>query len=936
MIPQPEKPVGKPQRAVLPSGTVTFLFTEIEGSARRWEDDEAAMAEVARRHDALMRSTVESCAGQVFKTIADAYCAVFWRAGDAVAAAVAVQRALATPDSGISPGLRVRMALHSGTADERDDDYFGPVVNNVARLIGIGHGGQTLVSGVTADLLLGELPPGVGLRAFGEHRLKDLSRPLQVYQLTVEGLADDFPPLRSLNVQPNNLPPQITSFIGRDGDVADVASLLKSFRLVTLVGSAGVGKTRCAMEIGANVLPSYEHGVWVAELATISDPSRLTMAIASALGVREVASDPLLHTVLGYLADRELLLILDNCEHVVAQAAEVASAILRACPKVRLLATSREPLRITGEQIYRMPSLSVPSARDVEALSVEKARQFAAVALFADRAKAVDRRFELSESNIGTVAEICRRLDGIAFAIELAAARTRVVSVNILAERLNSRFLMLWGGYRGVPTRHQTMHALIDWSYELLCERERAVLRRLSIFAGDVTLDVATDVCAGDIVAAPDVFDVLATLVDKSLVSVSIGAEESRYRLLQATREYARERLVEAAEERSVAARHAAAYLQLAKRFRKAYTELPDREWCARVEPELENWRAALVWALEARNDVLLGQRLVGVMRYTWWCFAPAEGGRWVRAAFTAVGDATPRDVVAHLHLVDAHLAIILFQPKAALPAASSALEIFETLPNPWDIAEAKIFVGRALMRLGRLHEAEPIMRDVLTYFRATGVRKAIAWTLEACAEARILVDDVAGARPLYAEALVLFKETGEARGIATVAGNIADVAFRTGEENEAALRLIDDAIASNASRSTDFLYGLGVAYLLSLRHFERALVRAREGLRAARDAQVPTFIAYALQNLAAVAALRPGGDCDSRERDGVRAAHILGYVDARLEALDVQRRYHETVVSRDVRAALAQTLGAERSDVCTNAGRTWSEQQSITEALAI
>ncbi len=569
------------------SGTLTFLFTDIEGSTQRWGTDRDAMADALSRHDALMRAAIAARGGEVFKTVGDAFCAAFSTAPAAVAAAIDAQRALAAEDFSAVAGALVRMALHTGTPQERDGDYFGPAVNRVARLLAIGHGEQVLVSGASAELLAGDMPPQTSLRDLGAHRLKDLTRAERVYQLVAPGLRESFPPLRSPDALPNNLPLQLTSFVGRDDDVREIKTLLHETRLVTLVGSGGAGKTRCAIQSGAEMLDTFADGVWLIELAAISDPSLVALTIADALSVRESHGQSMLNTLLAHLKERSMLLILDNCEHLIDEVRNIAGAILRACPEVRILATSRESLNTAGERVFRLPSLAVPPAN--EELTAEAARPYGAVALFADRAAASDARFELTDANAALVTEISRRLDGIPLAIELAAARVKVLSPQQLLEKLDERFRVLTGGDRSGLPRHQTMRALIDWSYDLLSEQERVLFRKLAIFAGGFTLETASVVCGGGTLDELAVLELITSLVDKSLVQTEPSGSVTRNRLLESTRQYAREKLAEHGEDAEVARAHAAAFLALAERLESSYDTTQDNEWFAQVEPEIEN-----------------------------------------------------------------------------------------------------------------------------------------------------------------------------------------------------------------------------------------------------------------------------------------------------------------------------------------------------------
>lgn len=455
-----------------------------------------------RRHDAIVRAAIESHGGYVFKTIGDAFCAAFALAPDAVAAALEAQQKLNAEDFG-ELGLRVRMALHTGNADERDGDYFGPAVNRVARLLAAGNGGQVLLSGVTSDLVHGQMPAQATLGDLGAHRLKDLSRPEQIHQLLAPDLDATFAPLRTLSAIPNNLPQQLTSFVGRDGEVAEITALLSKHRLLTLIGSGGVGKTRVSLQVAANLLESNPDGTWFVEFAPLSDEILVPTTIGSAANVSiETDGDPV-ESLVAQLKNKRALLIFDNCEHLVSAVAAAASAIVRWCPNVTILATSRQGLSVNGEATYRMPTLGVPDS----------------IALFVARAEAADARFTFTDEEAPIVADICRRLDGIALAIELAAARVNILKPAELRARLDQRFRVLTGGGRDRLPRQQTLRALIDWSFDLLDERERALFQRVGIFVDGFALEGATAVAADDTLDDLDVLDVLASLVDKSLVA---------------------------------------------------------------------------------------------------------------------------------------------------------------------------------------------------------------------------------------------------------------------------------------------------------------------------------------------------------------------------------------------------------------------------------
>ena len=548
--------------AELPTGTVTFLFTDLEGSTRLWEEHSKAMRAALARHDAVLRDAVEQRDGVVVKTTGDGLFAAFAVARDALAAAVDAQLALEGEDWALPDPLRVRMGLHTGGADVRAGDYYGPAVNRAARVSAAGHGGQILVSHATEELVRDDLPNGAGLVDLGEKRLRDLERPERIFQVTHAGLASEFAPVRSLDAYPTNLPGQRTSFVGREREVADVTAALTSARLVTLTGVGGVGKTRLALQVAAEVLPHRADGVWLCELAPVSEPESVLDAVANAVRATSGATAtgaglPVRDVLVRHLARRDALVVLDNCEQLLAAVAEVVDDLLNRCPGVTVLATSREGLGLAGEQIVAVGTLGVPAAD----AGTDAARAGDAVQLFADRASAAKRDFALSDDNISAVVEVCRRLDGIPLAIELAAARTQMFTPAQIAERLDERFRLLTGSLRGTASRHQTLRAAIDWSYDQLDATERSVLARLAVFPGDFDFDAAEAVATGGDVDARSVLDVLGQLVGKSLVVATDASDVMSFRLLETIRQYAEERLEDAGEIADTRTRHAYHYL---------------------------------------------------------------------------------------------------------------------------------------------------------------------------------------------------------------------------------------------------------------------------------------------------------------------------------------------------------------------------------------
>jgi predicted ATPase/class 3 adenylate cyclase len=675
--------VGTP--AVIPSGTVTLLFTDIEGSTRLWEADRPAMAAALRRHDAILRSAIDDRAGFVFKTVGDAFCAAFETPLPAIMAALEAQRALSTETWPTSRPVRVRMGIHTGVCEERDNDYFGPTVNRTARLEAIAHGGQVLVSGTTADLLVDGLPTGLGLRDLGLHRLKDLGRPEQVFQLEAAGLDADFPPLASLDNPelPNNLPTMLSAFIGRDTELAEVRDLIRGSRLLTLTGAGGSGKTRLALQAAAETLGVARDGVWFVELAPLTEPDQIPAAVAAALGIPDPGGPQLVDVVMEALSCQDVLIILDNCEHLIDAVAKFCDTAIRQCSRIRFLATSREPLGIDGERVYRVPSLSLPPG---EVAAAAELADSDAVRLFVERGQLSDPAFVLNDASAPLVASVCRRLDGIPLALELAAARLTSMSLQQVSQRLDQRFRLLTGGSRNAMPRQQTLQAAVDWSFRLLNAHEQQTLTRLSVFAGGFELEAAEAVCSTESVDAWDVADLVGSLVEKSLVIAEHAASSVRYRMLETIRQYAAQELLRAvgdAEVLTLRDRHADYYLGLAKAAEPGLKGPEQGQWLRRLDTEWDNLRAtfAHLAADDRDHDVL--ELAVAVVRFAL-TRGHAEVQSWLR------------------HAVDE----LAGQPDAALAAglaATSQLIMILRRKVPGELAAAGKYAERAVQMARKL-----------------------------------------------------------------------------------------------------------------------------------------------------------------------------------------------------------------------------------------
>jgi predicted ATPase/DNA-binding XRE family transcriptional regulator len=718
-----------------------------------------------------------------------------------------------------------------------------------------------------------------------------------------------------------NLPPPLSSFVGREQDVAKIKELLANQRLVTLVGAGGVGKTRIALEVGLGLLDGPHDYVWFVDLSTFADASNVAIAIAGDIGLKHIA---LLDPLLNYLRPKNFLMLLDNCEHLLGGVPEAVSEILRACAGGKILATSRQGLAIQGERIYRVPPLSCP-ADDAGAMSVGDALRYDGIRLFAERAAAADSRFELSPRTIPAVAEICRRVDGIALAIELVAARTKVFSPAMLLQQLDEHFLTLGSGGRALLPRHKTMWALFDWSYGLLEDTERTVFRRLSIFNGGFALELMIAVCASEEMAATAVVDALASLVDKSLVQADVQSETARYRLLEPTRQYARQ-LLRGRDEYGAAARaHALALLALAEEMDSSLELTPDHVWSSRVAPEGENYRAAFAWAFGPEGDAAIAQQLAGSRTGTWFGYATGHARQWVAAAFETVDATTPDKVLAKLELSRARLALDEVQPELAIAAAQRAVR-YQPASDAPSLAEAQWLMGMGLIRAERIRDGEIKLREALATANLRGDKAIIPSIKQALATARSFCGDLEADRVLGWEAMRLHRAAGCERLAARDMPNLAETEFAAGNAESALQLVLEAATVLRSQRDGAYLgsaLGNASVYAMALDRLGEARAYANESLRLMVEARSGLRAIWAVQHLAAL------------DNDHVRAAHLLGFVEEQLAQVGVGREFTERYSYERLRKTLESALG-ERLDDLVAEGRTWPEDRAFVEALAV
>ena len=846
------------------ASVTTFLFTDIEGSTRLWESQPERMQAALARHDALAREAVEGSRGVVVKTTGDGIHAAFSDPLDAVRAALQLQLALGDPAATAGVTLCVRCGLHVGVVENRDSDFFGSAVNRAARIMTAAHGGQILVSQTAVDLIGDRLSDNVTLRDLGTVRLRDLTHPQRVYQVVHPALRQAFPALRSLEATPNNLPQQVTTFIGREQASTELQRLIARSHLVTVVGTGGLGKTRLSLHIAANVVDDFPDGVWFVELAAVADARLVPQAVASVLGVTETAGQPVTDALLAHARDRRLLVVLDNCEHVSHACALLARQLLQAGAAIRILATSREPLHVGGETTYALPALALPSnSRTVTPAGL---LQSEAAQLFIDRAVAVHASFAVTPDNAAAIATICRRVDGIPLALELAAARVRTLSVDTIAARLDDRFRLLTGGDRTGLPRQRTLRALIDWSYELLTPPEANLFRRLAVFAGGFSLDAAEAVGRHDGNDEPDVLDTLTHLVEKSLLEREPAGE--RYRLLETVRQYALERLEAARETPVQRDRHLQFYLEIAQRARPQLIGPHQSEWLARLDIERENLIAAHAWSCEADRAGEFGLHLVSALR-RYWIFRGLLGlGFRITLEALACPSAQETSRLRCDALLDAgQLGSFMGRYAEAQPYLEQCLAIARDLDDKVRSSAVLQPLGLALLGRGEFDAARRHLREGLALAEHLGSPREIAGALNALAQTARAEGDLVTAEPLYARVLDIAHRTGELDIIAVSLLNLAMVATARNSNEDAramlvkVLEIVDDSGLKPAAQSLlEVSAGLAAArgeWLHAARFFGAAEAQTAEtGLHRdpADEAFLAPFMARARDRLGAAA----------------------------------------------------------------------------------
>ena len=924
-----------------------------------------------------MRTTVSSHGGYVYKMIGDAFQVAFATARDAVEAAINAQCALQAEPWGEFGPLRVRMALHTGVTEERIGDYVGPVLNRLGRLLSVSQGGQILLTEATHELARDALPARIDLRDLGIHRLKDLIHPEHIYQATAPGLLSEFPTLLTLENYPNNLPIQLTTFIGREAEIAAVKGALESHRLVTLTGSGGTGKTRLSLQVAADLLDQFQYGVWFVELAPLTDPKFMPQTILTAIGLSEQAAKPPLELLKEYLDDKKILVLLDNCEHLIEASVKVVKALLNAAPQLKILASSREALGIAGEVSYVVPSLSLPDIKHLP--DIEQLSQYEAVQLFMDRALLVVPHFVMDEGNAPFLAQICSQLDGIPLAIELAAARLRMMSVKEISKRLDDRFRLLTGGTRTALPRQQTLRALIDWSYDLLSEKERLLLQRLSVFAGSWSLEEAEEVCSNsdrssvstkssgtteNRLLITEILDLLTHLVNKSLVLLIEHSQsgETRYRMLETIRQYAREKLLEAGNSEDVRDRHLAYFVRLVEQAEPELVRSHQIFWLNKLDDELDNLRMAFEWALAVQTEA--GLRIANASWLFWYehgCLQELEN--WIaqllaiddspdvlRAKALAVqsriiaieGDLEKSQMLARQglplarELKDKHVEglallnlghIIAFSgdPGTGIPMVENSLALLQEVGDTWGQATA---ISVFAMNAGDLERSKAFLIEALRLQRELGNPSGIASCLNQLAQNSLWVGEFSVAAHALEESIEIYRKMGSQSGEVATLGYFGSLAYWQGDYQQA-YAYFDQCITLgekiNLQMSTLWARAQRAYALLRQGEVQRAHAEFKNILGRMQKAGVLLGMVFTIEGFASLYVTLAQPE---------RAARLLAWAEATREETDSPRPLAEQNSVECVLTAIRSQLeGRAFADAWTE-GCVMTNEQAIQVAL--
>ena len=886
----------------------------------------SAYGQVLAHHHALIRSGLAAHGGEEVGTQGDSFFAVFSSPAACMAAVAEMQQVIAAHAWPDGEHVRVRMGVHTGEAAETATGLVGLDVHRAARVAGVAYGGQVLVSEAAAALVRHALPPGTALRDLGVHRLKDLGHPEQIFQLNVTGLPEEFPPLRSLGnpALQNNLPVQLSAFIGRDRELADVLALVESSRLVTLTGAGGAGKTRLSLQVAAELLDGSADGVWLVELAALSGEDAVASAMAEALGIARQPGRPALEALLDALAPQHMLIVLDNCEHLIGACAKAADAILRRCPRVHLVATSREPLGIGGEAIYLVPSLSLPRSGD----SPLAAASSDAVALLVARAHEHGVSLSLDEQTGPLVASICMRLDGMPLAIELAAARLRSLSIGALHDRLDQRFSLLTGGSRTALERQQTLRATVDWSYSLLIGAEQLLLRRLSAFAESFDLDAAEDVCGFGDLGKLEVTDLLGSLVDKSLVVAEPADGALRYRLLETIRQFAAERLAEAGDDEPAAlvAAHCQHFLAVAEATAPHLTGPEQGRWFTRLDADRANLRRAAEQAASYPDGTARILGLGAALRRYWMARARNEEALSMLTPALDRPDARANPELFGEALITAAILAQFYDVALARRVGEQAVDIARQCADDRLLIDSLTAFACFYSFVGEPEPGFPLAEEAVRRARRLGDDVLLGWSLMGYL---LLFGDLVGpvrSGELFAEAIACTDRSGDQFVAGLLHNNAGAHALRAGDITAAQAHLERAAQAMQEIGADNQFVSVNLGWVLRQESDPRSARDMFEAsLRMSRHSGERAALAYASLGLACVAA-------DVADWD--RAAKLHGTAQALVERTGEPWQEPEAGYRLDSLNKVRTSLGEEQFQQAYATGMALSLDQALDLAL--
>jgi len=921
-----------------PTGTVTFLFTDIEGSTKLAQEYPDAMQALLARHNEILDEAIKAHDGFLFRTVGDAYCVAFQNVTDALMAALDAQRRL-HHEAWSPASVKVRMGIHIGAAQLDDNsDYSGyATLALVQRIMSAGHGGQVLLSQTAYELIGNGLPAGVQLMDMGEHHLKDILRPEHLYQLTASELPSEFPALKTQKMINHNLPVKLTSFIGRERELAEIKAKIADARLLTLIGPGGTGKTRLSIQLGGELLAQFPDGIWMIELAPVSDPALITQTIAFVFGLRESPDRPLIDLIIDYLRVKKMLVILDNCEHLIDDCAKLAELLIQSCANLKILASSRETLGVSGETTYRVPSLSLPqTSQNFE--DFENLLEFESIQLFVDRAIAANSNFQLSGVNASAVAQVCRRLDGIPLALELAAARVKVLSVEQIAERLDDRFRLLTGGSRTALPRQQTLRALIDWSYDLLSEPEKALFRRLAVFVGGWTLEAAEKVCSSNGVDEYEVLDLLAQLVDKSLVIADEKENNVRYYRLETIRQYAREKLLATDESVVVRDYHLDFFIEMTARIDEEYINPRQEDVFKKIMSEYDNIRSALSWAVESNLEKAIILLTSASTIWPWILQGKiTDAHEWCKRIVLQLNSLS-RDELDGIKEVSklkaqllnryAQVLMNMGNHQASRVAVEESIELAQKINNHAILAEALATFGHCALYGGDPDAALEAARKSINICEREGYIRLLFWAFDAMVHIHTATGKKSEATKYHKMGTDLLIKAGvPVDPISTAVGLTEDPFNDNGLEG--ALKYIDNAIAIMTERNDKY----GLTFMQSnfahtLREhgeFEKALIYYRRTIRLWQDWGHRAAIAHQLECFGFIAQML--GDTS-------RAACLFSAAETIRNSIKSLRTPSEQKEFKDAKSKLQSSMDEDEFKKLWDEGINMTLEQAIEFAL--